>query len=90
VVPNISNFSNAYAAGTLQRIVMETTPITTTNDEYSPELKFPPDQAFMKLSKYIPVGIVNPETLVPGSLKARKRIEKNGYKTRMHPKIKIE
>ena len=59
MVPNISNFSNAYAAGTLQRIVMETTPITTTNDEYSPELKFPPDQAFMKLSKYISLYLLS-------------------------------
>jgi len=44
----------------------------------------------MKLSKYIPVGIVKPETLVPGSLKAKKRIDIKGYKTNIDPNKNIE
>ena len=69
---------------------MPTTPTTTIKEENKPVLKPPPVQAFIKLSKYIPVGNVNPETRVPGSLKAKNNIEKKGYSTIKQPNKKIE
>ena len=60
------------------------------NELNIPFLKPPSVHALIKLSKYIPDGIVKPEILFPGSLKAKNKIEKNGYKTIIEPIKKIE
>ena len=74
----------------LQRTAIDTTAITMIKEFKSPLANPPPVHALMKLSKYIPEGTVKPDTLVPGSLKAKKRIEIKGYNTMIDPNINIE
>jgi hypothetical protein len=74
----------------LQKIVIDTTPKTTTNELKRPLLNPPSVHALIKLSKYIPEGTVNPDILLPGSLNAKNNIEKNGYNTIIDPIKNIE
>ena len=69
----------------LQIKVIPTTNTTTTNDENRAVSNPPPFQALIKLSKYIPFGIVKPDILLPGSLNARNKIETKGYNTKKVP-----
>ena len=69
--------------------VIPTTKITTINEVNRAVSNPPPFHALIKLSKYIPLGIVKPDILLPGSLNARNKIEKKGYNTKIEPIIKI-